>query len=187
MVHFEYQAWYNRCTLSNMVWKGKMFVLDYFGTSMEAIMDDAPSNSITFPEIMLIQETIVKICLNHCKMVLMCFASLILQNAIIAYPKILLKKLSKNAWALNPHSQIISLASSPLHHETTEWETYSFHYIQHASPCHFRAKSAGVRRKIDGFSKITELSFRKNEIHFWIQLIKGSRMMYIFSGFATIR
>ena len=37
-----------------------MFVLDYFGTSMEAIMDDAPSNSITFPEILLIQETIIK-------------------------------------------------------------------------------------------------------------------------------
>ena len=37
-----------------------MFVLDYFGTSMEAIMDDAPSNSITFPEILLIQENIVK-------------------------------------------------------------------------------------------------------------------------------
>ena len=43
-----------------MVCKGKMFVLDYFGTSMEAIMDDAPSNSITFPEILLIQENIVK-------------------------------------------------------------------------------------------------------------------------------
>ena len=43
-----------------MVWKGEMFVLDYFGTSMEAIMDDAPSNSITFPEILLIQENIVK-------------------------------------------------------------------------------------------------------------------------------
>ena len=43
-----------------MVWKGNMFVLDYFGTSMEAIMDDAPSNSITFPYILLIQENIVK-------------------------------------------------------------------------------------------------------------------------------
>ena len=43
-----------------MVWKGKMFVLGYFRTSMEAIMDDAPSNSITFPENLFIQETIVK-------------------------------------------------------------------------------------------------------------------------------
>ena len=120
-------------------------------------------------------------------MVLMCFASLILQNAIIADPKMLLKKFSKKGRALNPHSQIISFASSPLHHETTERESYSFHYIAHASPCHFEAKSAVLRRKIDGFSKITELPFRKNEIHFWIQLIKGSRMVYIFSGFATIR
>lgn len=68
-----------------------MFVLDYFETSMEAIIDDAPLNCITFPEILLIQETIVKNMpqVNHCKMVLMCFASLILQNAMIADPKML--------------------------------------------------------------------------------------------------
>ena len=102
-------------------------------------MDNAPSNSITFPKILLIQENIVK---NMPQSLqngsdVFCFSYTAKCNN--CRTKMLLKKLSKNARALNPHSQIISFASSPLHHETTERESYSFHYIAHASPCHFEA------------------------------------------------
>ena len=121
---------------------------------MEAIIDDAPSNSIRFPEILFIQETIIKNMTQSLQNGSDVFCLSYTAKCKNCRSKNVVEKLSQNAWALNPHSQIITFASSPLHHETTERESYSFHYIQHASPCHFKAKSAGLRRKIDGFSKI---------------------------------